>query len=288
MFSCFIIINLLVAFICITNSIISYVNGDEIILASRHVLFIHRSYYSFYLIISLAYLLSSNNKLNFVWMNTSFFKIFSVLVMFSSIVMGQSKAGVISMFFLLGFIFLDYRKMITKKIIIGFGIVSILFFIVFGNTLVSRFRPMINSLTSDKEINVNAPGSTGARIQLSKSALQLINKKPLLGYGTGDVKDELKKQNQENGFVGAVKRNYNAHNQFLNSWVALGIVGFLLLLSIFVFPFIDAYKHGNLFSIAFIVILFFNCLPEAWLEQQAGIVSSVLFICLLPFTNKIS
>ncbi len=72
--------------------------------------------------------------------------------------------------------------------------------------------------------------STGMRIQAWESALDLVKSNPIFGTGTGDVKDELVKMYNSKGFVEIFNLRLNAHNQFLQSFAALGIFGFLLLL----------------------------------------------------------
>jgi len=61
-------------------------------------------------------------------------------------------------------------------------------------------------------------------------ALEIIKDNPLLGIGTGDVKDELQRTAEIEGYSIVKDRNFNVHNQYLETWMGIGIFGFILLL----------------------------------------------------------
>lgn len=117
--------------------------------------------------------------------------------------------------------------------------------------------------------------STSARLHVWSAAWSLIQEAPVTGYGTGDVKDVLLKRYAERGLISAVEKKLNAHNQFLQSWVALGLSGVLLLLAMLAGA-TWRFRRDPLFA-GFLLLTFFNFLVESMLEIQAGVVFWALF-----------
>ena len=87
---------------------------------------------------------------------------------------------------------------------------------------------------------------TNPRVFLWEHGLGLITKKPFLGYGVGDAKGELTmvlkdcdaklwdgKRN-----VPIFEKNFNFHNQYMQTWAEVGVFGFLILLFIMIHPFL--------------------------------------------------
>ena len=84
-----------------------------------------------------------------------------------------------------------------------------------------------------------------------------------------------------------IYREYNAHNQFSDTIIAVGIIGLLLLLGFFIMPFYLWIKNKN-FDIVFFSLLFiiaFNCLFESVFERQMGIMFFTFFYFLLFHAN---
>lgn len=84
-----------------------------------------------------------------------------------------------------------------------------------------------------------------------------------------------------------IKTDCNAHNQFTDTRIAVGILGFILLLSFFFTPIYLWIKNKKfdivLFSLLFIIA--FNSLFESVLERQMGIMFFVFFYFLFFHVN---
>lgn len=103
------------------------------------------------------------------------------------------------------------------------------------------------------------------------AALELITAKPILGYGVGDVRDELVHIYKRDNYKIPLKHRFDAHNQYLETTIAIGIVGLLLLLVIFFVPLYQSWKHLGYLQALFITIIIIGCITESLLERQAGI-----------------
>ena len=74
---------------------------------------------------------------------------------------------------------------------------------------------------------------------------------------------------------------YNPHNQFLQTALEIGIVGLLLLLTLFGSTLRFAWKHRNYALLIMTACLVFNALFESMFQRQSGIVFFSFWICLL-------
>ena len=64
----------------------------------------------------------------------------------------------------------------------------------------------------------------------------LIAEKPLFGYGTSDEKEVLLEAYEQEGFYHFAKKKLNAHNQYLQTGIAVGVVGMLVLMLMLFVP----------------------------------------------------
>ena len=101
-----------------------------------------------------------------------------------------------------------------------------------------------------------------------------------MGVGTGDVVDCCHKQLETDGSPLAGTKKHT-HNQYLTFLVTFGLLGF----SIIVLMFVYAFRRQRLLRIpavlAFVTIVLVSFITEDTLETLAGCVFSVLFLCLM-------
>ena len=163
--------------------------------------------------------------------------------------------------------------------------VVVLFFMIyhFGTKQINpRFNKPRDMIQNKNEvIDKQTTESTSVRVLIWGVATEIIKNNFLFGVGTGDVKDVLLEKYKENGMTGAYNEKLNAHNQFLQTFVALGLPGIILLLSSFIFPFILAIRKRNYIYISFLTIVFVNFLTESMLETIAGVMFYAFFNSLL-------
>jgi O-antigen ligase len=131
------------------------------------------------------------------------------------------------------------------------------------------------------DTSVNDIKSTTERIGIWKCSLEIISKHALFGVGTGDVKDALLERYKTNNLTKALNQNLNAHNQYLQTFISLGIFGLLALLFMLVFPAIQAFHQKYLIYFIFLLIFSLNVMVESMFEVQAGVIFYALFNALL-------
>lgn len=122
--------------------------------------------------------------------------------------------------------------------------------------------------------------SVTQRIEFWRAAWHVIEQKPLLGVGTGDVKSAM-----DDAYITIDSRLYaefrlRAHNQYLTFWMAFGVFGMLLLMATLLIPYgVPVTERGFLFT-AFCVIVALSYLTEDTLETQAGVTMVGFFSAL--------
>ncbi|MBL7704070.1 MAG: sugar transferase [Taibaiella sp.] len=112
-----------------------------------------------------------------------------------------------------------------------------------------------------------------------------------LGVGTGDAQDELDEyilnsgmytgKNGKNGYLGL-----NFHNQYLQTLVATGLIGFLVLLAILITQLYQAIVKRNKMMIMINLIFIISFFTESYFNTQTGIFSFLLFHSLLIYSGE--
>jgi O-antigen ligase len=116
--------------------------------------------------------------------------------------------------------------------------------------------------------------------------VEIIREHPLSGVGTGDVKDALLEKYNEKGMTDAFSHRLNAHNQFLQTGIAIGIAGMTVLIGMFILALIYAIKNRNIVYLLFLGINAVNFLFESILETQNGVVFYAFFNAFLFYKIK--
>lgn len=120
-------------------------------------------------------------------------------------------------------------------------------------------------------------GRAGIRSQLWSAGVQAIKVKPLFGHGTGDVHDVSLATYQSLGYEAAFNAKLNVHNQYLQTTIALGLIGGLLLLACFLVPGFIFLKRQNYLYLYFIAIIMIAMMTESFIEKQAGVLLYAFF-----------
>ena len=121
--------------------------------------------------------------------------------------------------------------------------------------------------------------STGLRRAIWQNAWDLYSEKPILGYGTGDVTDNLMVKYAQNNNLNALDKRLNTHNQFLQTAIAIGLGGLICMVLLMLIPLL--YFRRNILFAGFVVMTIFFLLTESAFETQAGVIGILLLYSLL-------
>ncbi len=251
---------------------------------------IHPSYFSMYLNVAIVWLILNIQRYKLSENPRMFFLGLFLILLFSIIIlMLSSKLGIITTV-LIYIGFLLFYLITRKKYMLGF-----LGFLIIGLSIfiVMRFVPIISSrinnainAVSNPSINEAEVESSAVRLLVWSACNEVVSDNLIIGVGTGDAKDELMKVYKSRGMTGAYAHELNAHNEYYQVFISLGIIGFILLLSILYFPLIFAFRNGNIIYLLFLLIIILNFLTESMFETQAGVMFYAFFNSLLCFQSK--
>ena len=232
----------------------------------------HPSYLALYITLAVIFVLNkianSDNKLTSNILN-SFILVFLLIFLYFL----SSKAGIIitsiviflHVLFKLSFIRRIYIKIIIINILIG------AIFSIFSLKFNSRFYSVESSIKNANK-NVETSESTASRILVWEAGISLIKQNWLLGVGCGDVNDILVSEYIKRNMTGAIEKRLNLHNQFLETWLSLGIIGILYLIFLLIYPAYLAWKNKKISWLLFIIAVSLNFLFETMLNTQAGVI----------------
>ncbi len=227
---------------------------------------------------------------------------------------------------LLYFIHFISQQPLKKKLVYGFCIVFLLWFlyllsvrvsimalIVSGLILIYGYRRSFSSKTLfvliggvlllllfyftpnfQKRFNAKTPegiaiSDVDTRTVHWKSAVQEIEKNNLFfGAGTGDGHATLYDQYLKNGFETGYIYQYNAHNQFLETTLYYGLFGLACLLLILFLVLKKCLLARDYLCTAIIITQTVFMITESTLESQSGIVLFAFFTAMLASQSSLA
>ena len=288
---------LILAFICILRAIyLYYVMGINSFFYSKFTYFLHPSYFAMYFILAqlivMLYYKTWLAHLNHLYLKIGFIS----LVFLVNIFLASSKMGLIAAFMILPVtLFVVLINNGYKKSVLIF-LAGLLAFVgiaykVFPSPF-QRLQVAFMVTTSSQSIDLSATESTAVRILIWKQAIEIIKENLVFGTTPGDANDALYQSYQKNGLTGAIEKKLNAHNQFLQTFIGIGILGFILLLMMTVGAIIFGFVKRNYMLVLFSFLITLNFLVESMLQAQAGFIFFTFFLCFLlqyqlgKFTNS--
>ena len=244
--------------------------------------FVHPTYVSIYYVILILIwgkriVEGGINKRSSFWilMLTFFF----IFIFFSS-----SKAGVLLSVVAVISLLIYYAKK-NKKIIQA--LFMFVFFAIIGaiginnSNLKTRFNTAYREMTKEYNNPVSYVQSTGARIWVWKSTIQLIEENPIQGVGVGDIRNELTKKYKEVGIIDESILKLDSHQQYLQTTATIGIFGLISLLLVFFSLFYYSKKLNHFILFSFSLTYFLFGFTESMFETQAGIIFFTFFSLFL-------
>ena len=244
----------------------------------------HPAYLTIYLNIALLFLadefVSRNNRKIIITLISIFFILIVTLL-------ASRMAWMVTLISFIVYMYIQFSRghlVRVEKIFFLTVLASFALFQMATLKVFNRFTGVQQDIQSSSEVVPAKVTSTSTRIYLWKNAMEVISKNPLLGVGVGDVKDELIKVYVKNNHTKAAEQKLNPHNQYLQSTVALGIPGLIVLVWIFFAAFRNSFRNRDWICFLFTGIIALNCMTESILERQAGIIIFT-FLLSLFFTR---
>jgi len=245
---------------------------------------IHPSYLALYLLAALLIVGFELRRWKKIKSIVKIVTIFGTLLLITSIILLQSRAGILG-FGLLTFVWLLYLVFSKRRYILGVGVFLVL--VILTILVFTKFNRISNTATSLENTadsglnNQSKEDATAIRFWIWKSAFSAIQEHPIWGGGTGDVRDELKKQYIIRGMKSSAFYRHNAHNQYLETWLGTGIFGLLALLAMLFVPLWIGLKRRDWLLVGFLGLCSMNFMFESMLNSIAGVGFFAIFYTIL-------
>ena len=243
------------------------------------------------------------------------------LLLFVFIVLLSSKNIFLVLIILIAIYLLFYSKMANKMrlrniilffVVIGlvfsFGKIQERFYIEFqsntgksiSHNVVSGLNEGVNNLSiydawNKEKFTTNDffPG-TSFRVYQARLFFEFLEEEPIFWKGFGLNASLIKieeKGKKYDVFLGDEKTEgyqmKNFHNQYIQNFAELGVIGFVLLILILGLNLKNAFKSKDFIHIAFAILMISLFLTESFLWRQRGMVFFALFYCLFNYKDAL-
>lgn len=277
------------------SSINYFLHMDEInplLLQSKHVPLIadvHHIYFGLFLAVSTIVTFWLHKTAEQSWKK---WWLIVLIIEFVSLHILSSRTGLISFYagvYLMALIYIIRSRNVRLRLGILAGLILLpVLAVLLSPSLrhkISNTREDLESIeTGGDDINFK---SFAMRMEAWKMSIELIKEKPLQGVGATNLEAEMAGMYEEQNTQLYEENRVGPHNQILESTIAHGIIGGLVVLAIFLVPF----GHRDKFGIEFAgiwAVLGTAMLVESVFERQLGIVlfGFFYFLSFLRFYSK--
>ena len=186
---------------------------------------------------------------------------------------------------------LQYILLINKRRrligIIGIAVLTCLMagFASQNTYLKSRFSELA---PSNWKIPMRGQDQNSVRLRLAilSCSADLLKEHWVKGIPAGDLQQKLNEcYISKNYHEELVNFSFDNHNQYLNTWLSLGITGFIVLLTMLFGAIIYAIRNKDIMLLSFMILILLSFLTENIFSTQKGIVFFSFFYCLLIVTG---
>lgn len=190
------------------------------------------------------------------------------------------------------------RQLIIQGIALIIGLVAGIFLLVnFFPKTINRFKELTYTKydykSMAKESHFNAPldsvqwNGANQRLALWECGWTVIKKNLVFGTTIGDRKDELKKEYSRKEFFFAVRANRNLHNNYLDTWVSMGIIGLIIfLIGFIILPMYKCIKINDIYGMMIVISFMLSFVSETYMDRTVGNTLAAFFISFIASYKK--
>lgn len=199
----------------------------------------------------------------------------SIPLLLAYLVCIQSRTGYVGLALMVAFVFI-HVIFVQKRYL--FGIIALIL-VTIGTVGVYTALPDTSHRLTNTVRSVLSGSRTDDRFVITSTAISTISDNMPWGVGAGDRSDQLLQHYQSTTRDETVLEHiYNPHNQFLDSLLSTGVVGLLLLLSLFVVPLVRLRQNPQReLLLALLACTILTALFESIFERQMGMMFFLFF-----------
>lgn len=245
-------------------------------------------YIAFSILLSFFFLIENYSHYNWI-KKITFFSLILYLTVFLFLL--ASRIAIVAMVIILftGIIYFFYKKNELYKgvlvlMLTGISLLAIMYQIPIVN---ERFMHILGIEHKNIWISQYGDGKV-PEVRMIKwgCAWNIIKDNWIIGVGTGDIQDKLQIEYQNINFDIAFDSRFNAHNQYLQTWLGIGLIGLLSYLTCLIIPGLIAWRGKQYLYLSFIILFSICCFTESMLCRQNGIVFYAFFNSLFAFRKS--
>jgi O-antigen ligase len=274
---------------CIARAFFYLFNGDSsYFYYSNFSFFMHSAYFAMYLNLAVVFVFLFYFKwfkTETAFRNISFFLI-SLFVI--CILLCASKLGIITLFILVPLLVITelkhrlklkhYLIAMVSVVILCIGIYSVF------PQVFDRLRSV--AVVTEKNMDKTSVESSSVRVLIWSECKEIIKQKPVFGVGVSHANETLYKTYEEKGMTGALEHKLNAHNQFFQTAIGMGMIGLSNLLLLVAGLIVYGIRKKNNLILFFGLLIAINFSVESMLQTSAGTVFFVFFMYFLIVCHK--
>jgi O-antigen ligase len=206
----------------------------------------------------------------------------------------QSAAILIILLVIIGLFTVYYlykaKEMISMRMKLIVAAMGIAVVVILADRAVSKIGSKADFFTYD----LSQPGGgewNGVNLRLAKwdVAILAIKDHWLIGVGPGNTTPTMDTYYEKIGFNYALQLHYNPHNQFLQTFLALGMIGFLILVAVFSIAIWYSLRKKDSVMFLFLISFLLFSMSESTLAVNKGIVFFSVFLSFFSYLpNKSS
>lgn len=256
---------------------------------------LHATYLSMYLVFSLVYPLFFLSSIKERYLRVIIF----VLTLLSILYILLLAVRIIWLILFILILFSGILAIINSRFILKHIYVGVLFL----TLIISSFymiRPLRERLKEvinyNNEYDVEKVwGGRGVRLMIWESCINLIQKKPILGYGSStEVQNNLTQSYKDNNFgpllymMSHDGKKFNPHNQFLSEFLKHGVLFGLIYPFVLIYLILKCKEYRSCIGFIFIAIISGTSLSETILELNKGIIFFSYFASVIYFSFELN
>ena len=190
------------------------------------------------------------------------------------------------------------KKLILEGLTLLMGLLIGIFMLVnFFPKTINRFKELtitqfdFKSMAKESHFNMDLKSDqwNGAnqRLALWECGWEVIKKNLIFGTTLGDKKEELQKEYARKEFYFAINAGRNLHNNYLETWASMGIIGLILLLSGFIIlPLYYCVKTNDWFGLMVVLCFMISMISETYMDRTVGNTLIAFFISFITCYKK--
>lgn len=246
------------------------------------VVHIHPTYLSLFVSFSAAILASYSIKKELQF--NTYLILVLLLLHIGFVLILASRIALVGLFATLIFMAVFHRRRLKKNLkYVVVGILLLIGGMWFIPSTKERVTEFISTVSSNSHQGTN---STNIRESIYYCSALILKENWLIGIGTSELQNHLNACYYIVGSFDIVPNNYNTHNEYLNIWLGLGLLGIIVFISILVGSFYLA--KGNDIHLVFLLLFSLFCMTENLLERQHGVLFFTLWNSFFIISGKIS